>query len=84
MQVLNYTEFRRSMKAKLDQVSDDGDTVIISRSENKNVVLISLREYNSLKETLHLFSSEQNRDRLIKAVDRANRGEFENHTLLEE
>ena len=72
------------MKAKLDQVSDDGDTVIISRSENKNVVLISLREYNSLKETLHLFSSEQNRDRLIKAVDRANRGEFENHTLLEE
>lgn len=84
MQVLNYTEFRRSMKAKLDQVSDDGDTVIINRSENKNVVLISLREYNSLKETLHLFSSEQNRDRLIKAVDRANRGEFENHPLLDE
>lgn len=37
MQVVNYTEFRRSMKAKLDQVSDDGDTVIINRSENKTL-----------------------------------------------
>ncbi|GAB4022162.1 type II toxin-antitoxin system prevent-host-death family antitoxin [Spirosoma sp. KCTC 42546] len=84
MQVVNYTEFRRSMKAKLDQVSDDGDTVIINRSENKNVVLISLREYNSLKETLQLLSSEKNRNRLMNAVDRANRGEFESHGLIEE
>lgn len=84
MQVVNYTEFRRSMKARLDQVSDDGDTVIINRSENKNVVLISLREYNSLKETLHLLSSEKNRNRLIDAVDRANRGEFESHDLIED
>ena len=83
MQVVNYTEFRRSMKAKLDQVSDDGDIVIINRSESKNVVLISLREYNSLKETLHLLSSENNRNRLISAVDRANKGEFESHDLIE-
>ena len=77
MQVVNYTEFRRSMKAKLDQVSDDGDTVIINRPGNKNIVLISLREYNSLKETLHVLSSEKNRNRLMSAVERANRGEFE-------
>ncbi len=84
MQVLNYSEFRRSMKAKLDQVSDDGDMVIINRSENKNVVVISLREYNSLKETLHLLSSEKNRNRLTEAVERANRGEYESHNLLGE
>ncbi|MVM38615.1 type II toxin-antitoxin system prevent-host-death family antitoxin [Spirosoma sp. HMF3257] len=84
MQVVNYTEFRRSMKAKLDQVSDDGDTVIINRSENKNVVLISLREYNSLKETLHLLSSEKNRNRLISAIERADRDEYETHNLIED
>ncbi|GAB3540978.1 type II toxin-antitoxin system Phd/YefM family antitoxin [Spirosoma fluminis] len=84
MQVINYSEFRRSMKAKLDQVSDDGDMVIINRSGSKNVVLISLREYNSLKETLHLLSSERNRNRLMDAVDRSNRGEYENHGLIEE
>jgi len=84
MQVVNYTEFRRSMKANLDQVSDDGDTVIVSRSDNKNVVVISLKEYNSLKETLHLLSSENNRSRLMSAVDRANKGKFESHDLIED
>ncbi len=83
MQVINYSEFRRSMKAKLDQVSDDGDMIIINRSENKNVVVISLREYNSLKETLYLLSSETNRSRLLNAVERANRGEYESHDLLD-
>lgn len=39
MQVVNYTEFRRSMKTKLDQVSDDGDTVIVNHGGNKNVVI---------------------------------------------
>ncbi len=72
------------MKARLDQVSDDGDTVIINRSEDKNVVLISLREYNSLKETLHLLSSERNRGRLINAVNRANQGKSETHDLIED
>lgn len=84
MQVVNYSEFRRSMKAKLDQVSDDNDMIVINRSENKNVVLISLREYNSLKETLHLLSSENNRNRLMSAVERANRGEREDHDLIDE
>jgi antitoxin YefM len=46
--------------------------------------LISLREYNSLKETLHLLSSENNRNRLMSAVDRANRGGRESHDLVEE
>ncbi|GAB4049915.1 hypothetical protein GCM10028810_42280 [Spirosoma litoris] len=72
------------MKAKLDQVSDDGDTVIINRSENKNVVLISLKEYNSLKETLHLLSSEKNRNRLISSLERADRDEYETHNLIED
>ena len=72
------------MKVKLDQVSDDGDTVIINRSENKNVVLISLREYNSLKETLHLLGSEKNRSRLMSAIERTNQGEYESHSLTDE
>ena len=84
MQVVNYSEFRREMKAKLDQVSDDNDTIIINRSQNKNVVLISLREYNSLMETLHLLGPEKNRNRLMAAIERTNKGEFESHDLLDE
>lgn len=81
MQVVNSTEFRRFMKAKLDQISDDGDMIIINRGGDKNLVLISLREYNSLQETLHLLRSGKNHNRLAEAMDCTKRGDFEVHNL---
>ena len=58
MEVVNYTEFRRNLAKNLDMVSDDAETVIVSRSKGKNVVVMGLAEYNSIIETLHLMKSE--------------------------
>ena len=82
MNVLNFTEFRRNLAKSLDQVTDDAETVIVSRSKGKNVVLMDLSEYNSIMETLHLVKSEANRKRLQQAIDDANAGLFEIHDLI--
>ncbi len=84
MEVLNYTEFRKDLKASLDKVSDDEDIIIVSRSKNKNVVLLSLKEYNSLKETMYLLSSEKNRKRLEKSIKDFNKGKSFKHDLIED
>lgn len=68
MEVVNYTEFRKNLKVNLDLVSDDFETVIIARPDKKNVVLISLDEYNSINETMHLLSTEKNRKRLEESI----------------
>ncbi len=68
MEVVNYTEFRKNLKANLDLVSDDFETVIVARPDKKNVVLISLDEYNSINATMHLLSTENNRKRLDEAI----------------
>lgn len=68
MEVVNYTEFRKNMKANLDLVSDDFETVIIARPDKKSIVLISLDEYNSINETMHLLSTEKNRKRLEESI----------------
>ncbi len=83
MQVLNYSEFRRHMKAKLDQVNNDHDVMVINRGEGRNVVVLSLDEYNALTETAYLVSTTANRQRLHEALDRFERGEFDTHTLPE-
>ncbi len=83
MQVINYSEFRTQLKANLDQVSNDNDIIIVNRQKDKNVVLISLKEYNSMQETLHLLSSPQNRKRLEEAMERDKNGKFEIHELFE-
>lgn len=84
MDVLNYTEFRRHLAKNLDKVSDDAETVIVSRSKGKNVVLMGLDEYNALMETLHISKSDANRKRLREAVDEMNAGKYQSHPLIED
>ncbi|MBL0913112.1 MAG: type II toxin-antitoxin system Phd/YefM family antitoxin [Bacteroidia bacterium] len=68
MEVVNYSEFRKNLKEHLDKASDDAEVVVVSRSKDKNVVVISLDEYNSWMETLHLLKTEANRERLRESI----------------
>ena len=84
MEVLNYTEFRKNLKTVLDKTVDNHEVTIISRSQNKDVVILSLEDYNSWMETMHLLRSEHNRTRLMDAVERTEKGGFVSHDLIEE
>ena len=55
MRTANYTDLRANLKGYIDSVIDDYDTVIVNRGNGKGVVMISLDEYNSLKETVLLY-----------------------------
>jgi antitoxin YefM len=68
MVIKQMTEFRKTMKQTLDQVNDNDETVIISRSNDRDVVLISLSTYNSIQETLFLRSSKKNKERIERAM----------------
>jgi antitoxin YefM len=76
MRVVNYTEFRKTLAESLNAVNDDGDIVIVSRSKGKNVVVMSLEEYNSMAETLYLTSTKNNRRKLDAAISEMNKGKF--------
>lgn len=84
MEVLNYTEFLKELKSSLDKVSNDEDIIIVSCSNSKNVVVISLKEYRSLKETTYLLGSEKNRERLQESIDEMKKEEFSSHSLIED
>ncbi len=70
----NYSEFRTGLKGYLDSVEDDHETLIIKRKTGKGTVLISLEEYNSIMETLHLLSSKKNADRLFESIEQMKSG----------
>lgn len=83
MRVVNYTEFRNNLAESLNVVNDDGDIVVVSRSKGKNVVVMSLEEYNSIQETLYLNSATANRKRLEKAIKNMYDGKFIKKGLIE-
>ncbi len=84
MEVLNYTEFRKNLAKSLDMVNDDAETLIVSRSKGKNVVVVGLAEYNSMVETMHLMGNEVNRKRLQEAIDEMNGGQYLAQKLIED
>ena len=71
MVVTNMSDFRNNMKKYLDQITQDHKTVIMSRSNDQAVVMISLEEYNSIKETQYLLSTKSNREHLLTSIEDA-------------
>jgi antitoxin YefM len=84
MQVLSLSDFRQNLREKLDAVANDDDVVVVNRPNNKNVVVISLQEYNGWQETMHLLSSERNRQRLAAALARVEAGQRQTHPLSDD
>jgi antitoxin YefM len=80
----NYTEFRTGLKNYLDTVENNNETLIIKRGSGKGTVLISLEEYNSIMETLHLLSSKKNAKRLFESIKQMETGKRVKHSLIEE
>jgi antitoxin YefM len=80
----NYTEFRTRLKKFLDNVEDNNETLIIKRGTGKGTVIISLNEYNSIMETVHILSSKKNADRLYESIQQMKNGKVVRKGLIEE
>ena len=80
----NYTEFRTGLKKFLDEVENNHETLIIKRGTGKGTVLLSLKEYNSIIETMHLLSSKANAERLYESINQMKTGKVVRKNLIEE
>ncbi|HKL37209.1 MAG TPA: type II toxin-antitoxin system Phd/YefM family antitoxin [Salegentibacter sp.] len=82
METVNYSNFRSNLKYWFDKVINDVSDVIIKRKNGKDLVLISLDEYNSLKETTYLLSG-NNRDILLKSIKELESGSVIQKDIIE-
>lgn len=82
MSAITATEARKSLFGLIQQVNEDHTAVeVVSR--RGNAVIMSKDDYDALTETAYLLRNPANAERLLEAVERARRGEFERHDLLE-
>ncbi|KAA6319814.1 Antitoxin YefM [termite gut metagenome] len=54
MRTTNYTELRNNLKTVLDGVIENSEALIVQRPGNTSVVVVSLDEYNAIKETEYI------------------------------
>ena len=74
MEALTYTEVRKNFSRAMDSVCDNHTQLIITRQKSRPVVMMSLEDYNSLKETLFLFQHPANAKRLVEAMEDLRQG----------
>ncbi len=75
MKTTNYTDLRNNLKSYLDGVINDSEPLIVHRSGNESVVVISLEEYNSIKETEYIMKSPAMMDIIRKGDEEIKNGE---------
>lgn len=83
MLAVNYTNFRENLKDYMDKVTDDYETMIVTRKNNKNVVMISEESYNNLMENVYVMGNKSNYDWLMESKEQLESGKYTKHDLIE-
>jgi len=83
MRTMTYSESRAKYAETLNAVVDDREEVVITRSGHDPVVIVSLEDYESLKETAYLLRSPANARHLLDSIDRLEAGEGVERDLTE-
>ena len=80
MLAVNYSTIRNKLKDYCDKVTDKNETVIVTRKDEKNVVIISLEAYNSLTKAAR---NAAYLDMIDRSMEQLARGEGSAHELIE-
>lgn len=83
MLAVNYTNLRENMKAYMDKVTDDYETMIVTRKDNKNVVILSEESYNNLMENAYIMGNKANYDWLMESKAQLENGNISVQNLVE-
>ncbi len=80
MLAVNYSTIRKNLKDYCDRVTDECETVIVTRKDEKNVVIISLDEWNALQKAAR---NAEYLDMIDRSLEQAKQGKVVVKTIEE-
>jgi antitoxin YefM len=79
----NYSNARQNFAHYCKEAVNNFETVIVTRKNDENVVLMSEKEYNNLMENLFVRESSQDYEQLLKSITDVKMGRVARHELVE-
>ena len=84
MRAKSISDFRKNIAADVEAVVEDSEPLIVTRTGGKEaVVVVSLKEYESWKETLYLMSTPANAQALRESIAELEAGKGVERKLIE-
>ena len=80
MLAVNYSTIRNNLKAYCDEATDNNETVIVTRKDEKNVVLLSLEKYNQMMKAAR---NAEYLAMLDRGIAQLSAGKGQQHELIE-
>lgn len=80
MLAVNYSTIRGKLKDYCDKATDHGETIIMTRKEEKNVVLMSLEKYNELMRAVR---NAEYLGMIDRGIEQLSQGKGQQHELIE-
>ena len=76
MKQVSYSEARATLAKVLDTATDDLEEVVVTRAGHESAIVVSLRDYEALKETAHLLGTPANARHLQRGLEEFAAGGF--------
>lgn len=83
MDAITYTKARATLAQTIDSVCDNHEPVIITKKNDRSVVMLSLEDYQALEETSYLLRNPKNARRLLDSVNELDTGGGSERALTE-
>ncbi|CAG0963251.1 MAG: type II toxin-antitoxin system prevent-host-death family antitoxin [Rhizobiaceae bacterium] len=83
MSYVTFTDLRNNLATHLDRVELDRKELVVTRQNHEPVVIVSLAEWEGMKETLHLLSTPANAERLRASIAELDAGKGRERDLIE-
>lgn len=83
MQVMTTTALRRNLASALDAVVAEEEELVVPRDDGAAVVIVDLKTWNSMKETLHVLGDRKQTMQLMESIGQLEDGKGTEHDLLD-
>jgi antitoxin YefM len=68
MTIVSFSDLRANLAKHFDTIERDRTELIVTRQNHEPMVVMSLSDFESLKETMHLLSSPANAEHLRRSI----------------
>ena len=83
MDAMTYSRARANFAQTIDSVCENHEPIIITKKNDRSVVMLSLEDYQALEETSYLLRNPNNARRLLDSIDELDAGRGTERTLQE-
>ena len=77
----NYSNLRENLKDYMDRVTDDYETLVVTRKKDRNVVMLSEEAYSNMIENLYIMGNHEYYAELLKSKRQLEEGKTVSKTM---